>query len=122
MPVTPAKRRQRRQRTHAVTSGGEQVAGAPASAPAVVTGVVPMPEWKWRTFPVFFALSLGLLIGTVAGALSGYVAGDSGDQTWLNVTYIIAAIMMGLGLSRFMTRFMMSRQWIKPRPAAKKRR
>lgn len=118
--MTPPKRRQRRPRSRGTAEHIEQAVETQPAAPAI--GVLPMPEWKWRTFPVFFALALGLLVGTVAGALSGYIAGDTGDQTWLNVTYIIAAITMGLALSRFMTRFMMSRQWIKPRPVAKKKR
>jgi hypothetical protein len=47
------KRRRRRGRR----GGGRGSAAAPASQPDRAA-----PEWQWRTFPVFFAFSIGLVV------------------------------------------------------------
>ncbi|MCK9519417.1 MAG: hypothetical protein M0R74_10420 [Dehalococcoidia bacterium] len=97
---------------------------APAQ-PAPESHVVPMPEWRWRTFPVFFALAVGLFLGTWGGVAAGIVAsGEDGNSLPMNLLFIFSAVIMGLALSRFMTRWMISRQWVKPkaRPKAARRR
>ncbi|MGE5595669.1 MAG: hypothetical protein ACM3S1_06480 [Hyphomicrobiales bacterium] len=113
--MSPAKRRQRRPRSQAAAPD-DGAAREELPQPKVAPGVVPMPKWQWKTFPVFFALAFGLFVGTWVGGLSGFVAGDQGDSTPLNIAYVVSAILMGAALSRFMTRWMISRQWIKPRP------
>ncbi len=84
--------------------------------PAVQRALLPLPQWRWRTFPVFFALSFGIFIGVYLGWFAGYIAADTGNQTMTTVVFIIAAIFLGASLSRLTTRFMLSRNWIKPRP------
>lgn len=78
-----------------------------------------MPEWKWKTFPVYFALTLGLFIGLYAGII---VQGVN-DSTFTTLVFVLFALLLGFGISRISTRFLISRQWIKPRtrPAAKRR-
>lgn len=120
--MSAAKRRQRRRREG--SGGATQVMEAPPQGqPRQDAGptIVPMPPWKWRTFPVFFAFALGLFLGSWAGGLSGFVSADSGNNLPLNVVYVVSAIFMGLALSRLMTRWMISKQWVRPR-AKKKRR
>ncbi|MCC7363452.1 MAG: hypothetical protein IT303_03695 [Dehalococcoidia bacterium] len=111
--------RRRRQRAASTGTPG-QAQPQPAQFTPVVT---PMPEWKWRTFPVLFALSAGLFFGIWVGWATGFIAGADDNTTPTNIVFIAAALPFGAVLSRFATRFMMSRQWIKPKPAkpAKKR-
>ena len=71
-----------------------------------------MPEWRWRTLPVFFAFSLGGFIGLEVGI----VAGGSDSQGLALSAFAVFAVMLGLAFSRVMTRFLISRRWIKPRP------
>ena len=42
---------------------GEVGSGPPAYVP------VAMPAWKWKTFPVYFAFSMGGFIGLYVGVL-----------------------------------------------------
>ena len=74
-----------------------------------------MPQWRWTTFPVFCALSVGLFLGVYAGWLAGFIASDSGNQTLTTIVFIVAALFMGFSLSRVVTRFMVSHKWVKPR-------
>jgi hypothetical protein len=76
---------------------------------------VPLPAWRWRTFPVYFAFALGLFLGVYAGAIAGIV-NENGNNVPMLAVFLIAAVLLGLGLSRLSTRWMMSRNWIKPRP------
>lgn len=85
----------------------------PAQRPGFVP--VPLPAWRWRTFPVYFAFAMGLFLGVYAGAIAGIV-NENGNNVPMLVVFLVAAIMLGLGLSRLTTRWMMSRNWIKPRP------
>ena len=71
----------------------------------------PLPNWRWTTFPVFCALSIGLFVGVYAGVLAS--ATDNSNVTL--VVFIIAALFMGFSLSRVMTRFLVSHNWVKPR-------
>ncbi len=74
----------------------------------------PQPQWKWMTFPVYFAAALALFVGVYAGFLAGSIADQ--NATVQTMVFIVPAIFLGFGFSRLTTRFMMSRQWIKPRP------
>ena len=77
--------------------------------------VKPVPQWRWMTFPVFFALSVGLFVGVYAGWLAGFIASDSGNQSLTTIVFIVAALFMGFSLSRVVTRFIVSHNWVKPR-------
>lgn len=111
------RKRDRRDRT----PRPDQAAPAAGEARPIVTSV-PLPAWKWRTFPVLFALSAGLFFGVWIGSLAGIVASDANNSVPMNVALIGAALLFGGVLSRFATRWMMSRQWIKPRPAKPNRK
>lgn len=69
----------------------------------------PLPEWRWRTFPVFFVFGLGLFIGVFAGSIGGIIQ-ENGNGVPLTIVTAIAAIILGLGFSRFMTRWLLSRR------------
>ena len=66
-----------------------------------------MPRWNWRTFPVYFAFSVGGFIGLYMGM----VAGATQNGTLQAVTFGFWAILMGFGLSRFTSQWLMSRGW-----------
>ncbi|MBA4180958.1 MAG: hypothetical protein C0506_10255 [Anaerolinea sp.] len=75
-----------------------------------------MPEWKWRTFPVYFGFALGGFVGLYFGVI---VAGVD-NSAFTTVVFIGFALLLGFGLSRISTRFLISRQWVKPRPRRKR--
>ncbi|GMV85593.1 MAG: hypothetical protein AMXMBFR80_14480 [Dehalococcoidia bacterium] len=89
---------------------------AQGAAPAPAPRTTPMPDWKWRTFPVFFAFALGGFAGLYMGIVS---AESSGFFVFASAFW---AVLLGLGLSRFTTRWIMSRQWARRRSAAKQPR
>ena len=70
-----------------------------------------MPAWKWRTFPVYFGFSMGGFIGLYLGVI---VAGVDNSK-FTTVVFVAFALLLGFGLSRVSTRFLISRQWVKPR-------
>ncbi len=73
-----------------------------------------MPEWRWRTFPVFFAFALG----GFAGLYMGIFASESpGFFVFASAFW---AVLLGLGFSRFTTRWIMSRQWARRRSGARR--
>lgn len=108
-----AKRRARRSR-----GGGAAVQQQPAQARAEgqAAGLPSQPQWKWKTFPVYFAAALALFVGVYVGYLAGYLQFEEDNATVGMVAFIVSAIFLGFGFSRLTTRLMMSRQWIKPRP------
>jgi len=77
--------------------------------------VVAQPQWKWKTFPVYFAASLALFVGVYVGFLAGYLQFEEDNATVGTAVFIVSAIFLGFGFSRLTTRFLLSRQWIKPR-------
>ena len=81
-----------------------------------VPAVPPQPPWKWMTFPVYFAAALALFVGVYAGYLAAYLQFEEDNGLAGMVVFIVSAIFLGFGFSRLTTRFLMSRQWIKPRP------
>jgi hypothetical protein len=106
--MSTTKRRQRRAREQQAAAPQ----GAPSAAPGPVAGVrPPVPEYKWKTFPVYFAFWLGALIflqlGIIAAAVGGvfYVAVGA-----------IVAMFLGFGVARLVVNWMMRREWVKPRP------
>ncbi len=91
----------RRRRGHQ----GAPQAGAP-SAPAAPRPL-PLPEWKWRTFPVYFAFALGGFVGLYMGL----IAGASEGTAWFTFFSIFWAVLLGAGFSRLSTRWILSRRW-----------
>lgn len=110
--MTTTNKRRQRNRSNASAPAAAQASVERANA-RLPFELQPMPEWKWATLPVFFMFSLGLMIGLQVGVIAGY-ADSSG--LFLGASAIIA-LMLALGFSRLMTRFLLSRNWIKPRPA-----
>lgn len=66
-----------------------------------------MPTWRWRTFPVFFMFAVGGFLGVYMGLL----AYASENNTVILVVFLFWALLLGFGMSRFTSRWMMSRGW-----------
>ena len=85
------RRRRRRRRR-----GGAGAVGAPeakSSAPAA-------PDWQWRTFPVFLALMVGLLVGAIATGIPG-----------LSVAVLLIALTgVAFGVAHIFTRAVVARR------------
>ncbi len=86
-----------------------QVAARPPSA-ATPRG---MGEWNWKTFPVFFAFSLGGFLGLYLGV----VTGTTGNRWFTIVVFSAFAMLLGWGLSRILVRWLVHRKLVKPRAA-----
>ena len=71
----------------------------------------PMPDWKWKTFPVFFALAIGGFIGLYMGIVV-QAANNSKVSTFVFVAF---ALPLGFGFSKLSTRFVLSRRIVKLR-------
>ena len=71
-----------------------------------------MPEYHWRTFPVYFAFAVGGFIGLYVGI----IVQATGNSMAATIAFVAFALMLGFGLSRLMVRFMVTHQWVKPRP------
>jgi len=78
---------------------------------AAIAATRAQPEWKWFTVPVLFAFALGGFIGVYAGMA---VQASGSDAAFLAVTSLFA-VLLGAALSRVMVRWMVGRQWVKPR-------
>ncbi|MXZ87289.1 MAG: hypothetical protein F4Z07_00335 [Dehalococcoidia bacterium] len=98
--MSPSRRRRRRDRG-SPEGGGEAAAKPQPAAPA-------LPEWKWRTMPVFIALSLGLFVGLYLGMVA------TGTGIAATVIFLIVAGMLGISVSRYVMRLLMQRGIIKP--------
>lgn len=98
--MSPSRRRRRRIRG-TVEGGGEAVTKQQAAPPA-------LPEWKWRTMPVFIALSAGLFVGLYLGMVA------TGTGIAATVIFLIVAGMLGISVSRYVMRLLMQRGIIKP--------
>lgn len=111
--VSTAKRRGRR----ATGSGGRAVQPAAAISSGTPAHVpVPMPSWRWKTFPVYFAASAGGFIGLYLGV----IVQAAGNSALTYAVFVTFALLLGFGLSRLTTRFLISRNWVKPRPARRR--
>ena len=84
-------------------------------APGAVERVLrPLPEWKWRTFPVYFAFSLGAFVGLYLGLIA------AAGPAWLGTAvFITVAILLGLGLSRLTTRWLVTKELMRRREKRK---
>ena len=98
--MSPSRRRRRRIRG-GTESGGDAAAKQQPAAP-------PLPEWRWRTMPVFIALSFGLFVGLYLGMVA------TGTGIAATVIFLIVAGMLGISVSRYVMRLLMQRGIIKP--------
>lgn len=105
-----SSRRRSRRRRRAAGSAGE--GGTVAHTSTAERLVRPLPEWRWRTFPVYFAFSLGSFVGLYLGL----IVAATGEGWLVTAVFVAVAIMLGLGLSRLTTRWVVSRRWTRPRP------
>jgi len=71
----------------------------------------PMPDWKWKTFPVFFALAIGGFIGLYMGIVV-QAANNPKVSTFVFVAF---ALPLGFGFSKLSTRWVLSRRIVKLR-------
>jgi hypothetical protein len=55
------------------------------------------------------------MMGVYLGWWTGFIAGDTGKQMPTTVVFIVAALLFGFALSRYTSRWMVSRRWIKPK-------
>lgn len=102
--MSPGRRRRRRTRGH--SGDGGEAAGKPAPA----TTPPPLPEWNWRTMPVFIALSVGLFVGLYLGVAV------SGTGIVATIVFLVIAGMLGISVARYVMRLLMQRGIIKPQP------
>lgn len=103
----------RKRRSH--TPGPAGTAGGTTQREAETSRATPMSAWQWRTFPVFFAFAAGGFVGLYMGIFSGE---SSGVFVFASAFW---AVLLGLGFSRFTTRWIMSRRWAQKRAAARSR-
>ncbi len=75
----------------------------------------PLPQWRWRAFPVFFMFSVGLFFGVFVGVPAG-IAGEAGNNVPQYVVFLGSAILLGLALSHVVVRWLLSRGIAGPRP------
>lgn len=103
-----ATARERRRKPH--NAPRPELARAPKEERSL-TGlpVQALPEWRWKTTPVFLALGIGLFIGTMVGVPSG-VASANGNGVASLVLFAVSALVLGAGVSRVTTRWILSRR------------
>lgn len=109
--MTATKRRGRRQRTAG--------AGTPPATPQPLAPGYqppPLPSWKWKTLPVYLALTGGIFLGFNGGL----AVGASGNSTLALGTSLGVAVLLGFGLSRVTTKWMVSRNWVSKTAKRKK--
>ena len=106
----------RRAKRASVGGGRPPQVGAPVGGGAPAYVPVAMPAWKWKTFPVYFAFAVGGFIGLYAGVV--VQATENSALTY--AVFVAFALLLGFGLSRLTTRFLISRNFVKPRPARKR--
>jgi hypothetical protein len=70
-----------------------------------------LPVWRWRTFPVYFAFSLGAFVGVYLGFTAGYIQGHDDKSTMGYVLFIGVALLMGFAFARITTRYLLTRRF-----------
>ena len=90
-----------------------------SNASQAVGGYQPLarPVWHWRTFPVFMAFAVGGFLGLYMGLLA-YATG--GDSVYTMAAFVFWALLLGFGLSRFVSTWMVSRGWSRARSVRRK--
>ncbi|MFN0146574.1 MAG: hypothetical protein ACKVT1_08695 [Dehalococcoidia bacterium] len=63
---------------------------------------------------MFFALAFGLFIGVFVGVPSG-IANEHGNTLPSLVAFLGSAIILGFALSRVTTRWLLARNWARPK-------
>ena len=111
MTATSRKRRKSNAPRPELARTGQDSGHREEARPA---SLAPPSPWQWFTFPVYFALSLGLFIGVFMG-----IAAYDHENTSL-VIFLGTASMLGWGFSRFVVRWMTTHTWVKPRPRKRK--
>ena len=109
--MSPARRARERERERR-RSGPAAATPKPASGGQAARQSPPIPLWRWRTLPVFFAFALGGFIGLQLGLISG----AAGNATLWLISTTVFGVMLGLATSRMVTRLLATRGVIKPRP------
>lgn len=104
--------RKRPRRPHSAAHAPGQPA-SPLQARSV--GGRSLPEWRWRTFPVYFAFSLGAFIAAYVGVLAGIAEEKSGNETPVLVLFVSVALLLGFGMSRITTRWLLTRRFSRAR-------
>ena len=106
-------------RRHAKQTRAGATATATQPAPKLPFELQPMPDWRWRTLPVFFMFSAR---GDDRPADRSHRRKQpQNNGLFLGATTAVA-LMLGLGFSRLATRFLLSRSGSsharsgKPRP------
>ncbi|PFG74780.1 hypothetical protein A9A59_2021 [Tepidiforma thermophila] len=97
--MSPARRRRRPHGSPATPGTAQPAPAAQAARP------IPLPEWKWRTFPVFFAFALGGFLGLYMGLWASL------NDTAFLLASVTWAVLLGAGFSRLSTRWILSRRW-----------
>lgn len=97
--------------SHAAVTGTQAVGGYQQ---------VPMPVWRWRTVPVYMAFAVGGFVGTWGGVFAMDNYNETSDSTYLTIVYVFWALLLGFGLSRLVSRWMLSRGWSRARAANRK--
>ena len=106
--MTTTRKRTTR-RTHAGGGQPQQLAKG-----AAVPGQS-LPSWHWRTFPVYFAFSLGAFLAAYVGVIAGIAEERSGNETPVLVLFVTVALLLGFAMSRITTRFLLTRRFAKAR-------
>lgn len=109
--MSPARRARDRDRERRRTASAAPTAPLAPISQAGGHGP-PGPVWKWRTLPVFFAFALGGFLGVHIGAISW----ATDDTTPWFIGVVVFAMMLGLALSRIVTRLLVAHAFIKARP------
>lgn len=104
------KRRTRRPAGHVAEAPRPQ----PASEPE--TRRPPLPQWHWRTFPVFFAFSLAAFLGVYIGSFTGYSWGRNGNLVPTQIALAVTAVLLGFGVARLAVVGLMRIGIIRPQP------
>ena len=113
--MSTARKRAPRTRNKAA-AGSSATATAEVASPAKGSSgryiePKPMPDWKWKTFPVFFALAIGGFIGLYMGIVV-QALNNPGVSTFVFVAF---ALPLGFGFSKLSTRWVLSRRIVKLR-------
>ncbi len=116
MSQTRRHRKRRASEAHDLPPAAAPVAAEAKEQPPAGARPLPMPDWKWKTFPVFFAFAIGGFVGMYTG-----VVASVDDSRYFTIVAIFWAVLLGFGFSRFSTRWILSRQWAK-RQAAKRKK
>lgn len=99
-----AAERRRRQKARGQGPAAPEQHAAPA--------LPPLPQWRWRTLPVFAALTGGLLFGLWIGIIIG-VSGNEVLAFWVPIA---VAVPTGFAFSRIVRYWILKRGLVKPRP------